>query len=110
MVLPLEFTLFNKVSGDNYYPAPEADQVVIAAHGKSIHAFKHEGPIGQIGFSPWRSTMQIEQFAASGMLVDRPQPKSKGYSIPTIDLAAEKHRQVLVDREAGQYLGHVTTV
>jgi BNR repeat protein len=35
---------------------------------------------------------------------------SRGYSIPLIDLAAEKERQVIVDREAGQYLGHPTTV
>jgi hypothetical protein len=34
----------------------------------------------------------------------------RGYSIPTIDLADQKHRQVVVDREPGQYLGHVTTV
>ncbi len=33
-----------------------------------------------------------------------------GYTIPTIDLSAETQRQVLVDREAGQYLGHPTTV
>ena len=37
-------------------------------------------------------------------------PVPKGYSIPWIDLAAETHRQVVVDREAGQYLGHPTTV
>ena len=30
--------------------------------------------------------------------------------IPLIDLAGEKHRQVVVDREPGQYLGHPTTV
>jgi len=36
------------------------------------------------------------------------QPKQ--YTIPTIDLAGESQRQVVVDREAGQYLGHVTTV
>ena len=34
----------------------------------------------------------------------------RGYSIPTIDLAAETHRQVVVDREAGQYLGHPSTL
>ena len=34
----------------------------------------------------------------------------RGYSIPTIDLATQKHRQVIVDREPGQYLGHPTTV
>jgi len=35
---------------------------------------------------------------------------STGYSIPTIDLAEEDFRQVEVDREPGQYLGHPTTV
>ncbi len=34
----------------------------------------------------------------------------RGYSIPFIDLASETQRQVLVDREPGQYLGHPTTV
>ena len=35
---------------------------------------------------------------------------SRGYTIPTIDLAKQTHRQVIVDREKGQYLGHPTTV
>ena len=35
---------------------------------------------------------------------------SRGYSIPCIDLASETERQVVVDREPGQYLGHPTTV
>jgi hypothetical protein len=39
-----------------------------------------------------------------------PAEPPRGYSIPLIDLAAETHRQVVVDREAGQYLGHPTTV
>jgi hypothetical protein len=34
----------------------------------------------------------------------------RGYSIPLLDLAAETARQVIVDREPGQYLGHPTTV
>ncbi|MFN0121201.1 MAG: sialidase family protein [Blastocatellia bacterium] len=34
----------------------------------------------------------------------------RGYSIPLIDLAGERQRQVIVDREPGQYLGHPTTV
>jgi hypothetical protein len=32
------------------------------------------------------------------------------FSIPVIDLAHETHRQIVVDREPGQYLGHPTTV
>jgi photosystem II stability/assembly factor-like uncharacterized protein len=34
----------------------------------------------------------------------------RGYSIPVIDLAGDTTRQVVVDREPGQYLGHPTTV
>jgi hypothetical protein len=34
----------------------------------------------------------------------------RGYSIPLIDLANETQRQVIVDREPGQYLGHPTTL
>lgn len=33
-----------------------------------------------------------------------------GYSIPIVDISSEKDRQVIVDREPGQYLGHPTTV
>ena len=34
----------------------------------------------------------------------------RGYSIPLLDLANDTSRQVIVDQEAGQYLGHPTTV
>jgi hypothetical protein len=37
-------------------------------------------------------------------------PVLRGYSIPLIDLAAQTERQIVVDREPGQYLGHPTTV
>jgi hypothetical protein len=33
-----------------------------------------------------------------------------GISIPVVDLSADTARQTIVDREAGQYLGHPTTV
>jgi BNR repeat-like domain len=35
---------------------------------------------------------------------------SPGYSIPIIDISQEKDRQIIVDREVGQYLGHPTTL
>lgn len=38
------------------------------------------------------------------------QTVQRGYSIPLIDLAHETQRQVVVDEEPGQYLGHPTTV
>jgi hypothetical protein len=34
----------------------------------------------------------------------------ESFTIPVIDLAGETQRQVIVDREPGQYLGHPTTV
>ena len=34
----------------------------------------------------------------------------RGYGIPLLDLAGQKQRQVIVDKEPGQYLGHPTTV
>jgi hypothetical protein len=46
----------------------------------------------------------------AGGVSDDAKSQSRGFSIPLIDLAAEKHRQVVVDREPGQYLGHPTTV
>ncbi len=36
-------------------------------------------------------------------------PRSAGYSIPVIDLNDDVGRHIVVDREAGQYLGHVST-
>ena len=37
-------------------------------------------------------------------------PVSAGYTLPVVDLASDVDRQVVVDREEGQYLGHPTTV
>ena len=41
-------------------------------------------------------------------LAEHPQPRN--YIIPLLDLADQKQRQVVVDQEEGQYLGHPTTV
>lgn len=45
-----------------------------------------------------------------GARLDAEPPLSRGYTIPTLDLSKQTERQVIVDREAGQYLGHPTTV
>lgn len=44
----------------------------------------------------------LVMFPQSGLL--------PGYTIPTLDLSGDASRQVVVDREPGQYLGHPTTV
>ncbi|MEC9080228.1 MAG: sialidase family protein [Verrucomicrobiota bacterium] len=38
------------------------------------------------------------------------EPMPRGYTIPTLDLSAQTHRQFVVDKESGQYLGHPSTV
>jgi len=52
-------------------------------------------------------------FRMSVLLLAACSPQKSGdtyLSIPVIDLDAETHRQVVVDREEDQYLGHPTTV
>ncbi len=50
-----------------------------------------------------RFTMaELDRLAAAG--------EKTGYDIPLIDLNDHEDRQVVVDREAGQYLGHPSTV
>jgi sialidase-1 len=70
------------------------------------------GPLGTIAFRPWRSRMQISEFKAEGALEPTPPPRTQPiqFTIPLIDLSAEKQRQVIVESIPGQYLGHPTTV
>ncbi|MDW7759470.1 MAG: sialidase family protein [Acidobacteriota bacterium] len=49
-------------------------------------------------------------FATCGRTAPEPGPVPRGFSIPLVDLSAETDRQIVVDREPGQYLGHPTTV
>jgi hypothetical protein len=61
-------------------------------------------------------TLCPAQQASSQKSDAAPPPKSfksklaPGYTIPIVDISGEKERQVVVDREPGQYLGHPTTV
>ena len=85
-------------------------RIAFLINGKEIVAASSDAAFEPIGFSPFRSTMHISRFAIEGNLRMITSPKPRGYTIPIVDLAAQKQRQVVVDREAGQYLGHVTTV
>lgn len=48
--------------------------------------------------------------ALAAVVTAQAQDKAAPFPVPTLDLSQETQRQVLVDREAGQYLGHPTTV
>jgi len=52
----------------------------------------------------------LTSFATTCYIAAAADTQPRGYGIPTIDLARQTHRQVIVDREPGQYLGHPTTV
>ncbi len=54
------------------------------------------------------NTVLLVLLAAGSLSAAESQPR--GYTIPTIDLTKQTHRQIIVDREKGQYLGHPTTV
>src|SRR5688572_23378532 len=55
--------------------------------------------------------VRAELLALGALLAGMAQcAKGVDFGIPVIDLSAETNRQVIVDREPGQYLGHVTTV
>ncbi len=84
--------------------------------GKSVFSTATDGaPIGRIALRPWRSTMRVHRFEASGKLIDLPKLPDRtqpdGYTIPTLDISHQTRRQVVVERgTAGKYLGHPTTV
>lgn len=55
-----------------------------------------------------RLIIALNILGAFSITASEPQPRN--YTIPTLDLSDQTHRQVVVDREKGQYLGHPTTV
>ena len=77
---------------------------------KQIASAKSSIGFDNFGFRPWRSTMQVRECVVVGKTKKNQPAQPRGYTIPTIDLADQKHRQVVIDRETGQYLGHPTTV
>ena len=81
--------------------------------GKCAHQLAYRKPgLGVFGFRPWRSRLQIMDFWIEGQTRKPPSPRTqpKHYTIPVVDLSHETHRQVVVERIPGQYLGHPTTV
>ena len=85
-------------------------QVRISINGARVYTFAYSGPFEETGFEPAGATLWVLDFELAGKLRALAPPVQRGYSIPVVDLASEGARQVVVDREPGQYLGHPTTV
>ncbi|MCK5803532.1 MAG: exo-alpha-sialidase, partial [Lentisphaeria bacterium] len=59
----------------------------------------------KVSAQPSLISNSLAESIRNGQILQRP-----GYTIPLIDISKQKKRQVIVDQEEGQYLGHVTTV
>jgi hypothetical protein len=55
----------------------------------------------------WQAPLALTALLGSAL---QAQETQTSFTIPLIDLTDETHRQVIVDNEPGQYLGHPTTV
>ncbi|QDV82521.1 alpha/beta hydrolase fold domain-containing protein [Planctomycetes bacterium TBK1r] len=78
---------------------------LIGFEGQGHGFFNH----GRGDNSNYQSTIrELDQFLVSHGFLE-PQRTSKSPQLTTIDLGDDTDRQVIVDREPGQYLGHPTT-
>jgi len=62
-------------------------------------------PAGKMGLATFDDTAKFDD-----VTIEYTPKLNRGFTIPLIDLATETDRQVVIDREEGQYLGHPTTV
>ena len=96
----------------NFEIVRKGTRVVIIVDGTAVKHFLFGGELTTFGFCSYEGTLQIHDFSVRGQTIpldwNRTQPIS--ISVPTIDVAHEEHRQVVVDKQAGQYLGHPDTV
>ncbi len=76
----------------------------------TVHALFQCSMISNRKYDAWLVVF-LGIFVLAGIVsASEMQAVNRGYSIPLIDLSDQTHRQVIVDREEGQYLGHPTTV
>ncbi len=87
-------------------------RVVVIVEGTAVKHFLFGGELTKVGFCSYEGVLHIHDFYVRGETIpiswNRTQPIA--ISIPTIDVSEEEHRQVVVDKQAGQYLGHPDTV
>ena len=96
----------------NFEIVRKGTRVVIIVGGTAVKHFLFGGELTRIGFCSYEGTLRIHDFYVRGETIPldwgRTQPID--ISVPTIDVSGEEDRQVVVDKQAGQYLGHPDTV
>ncbi|MDP7205860.1 MAG: sialidase family protein, partial [Pirellulaceae bacterium] len=102
---------FERESWIDFEVIHQGDEFRFLVNGELVYKVKSTlSEFGSFGFNAMRSTMQVKSLVFQGNSVERQAPEPAAYTIPTIDLSDQQDRQVVVDREQGQYLGHPTTV
>ena len=123
--LPATFDIPHTEMYDEAFHVPAPDEVVFEERWDAGEHFR-SGAVWKVGqgrvfyFRPGHETfdvfkqpepLTIVENATRWLAEQQRQPVvSRGYSIPVVDLASDISRQVIVDRQPGQYLGHPTTV
>ena len=96
----------------NFEIIRKGTRVVIIVDGTAVKHFLFGGEFTTFGFCSYEGTLRIHDFSVRGQTIpldwNRTQPIE--ISVPTIDVSHEEGRQVVVDKQAGQYLGHPDTV
>jgi lysophospholipase L1-like esterase len=86
----------------------EGEEVVFRINGFDVDRALIAGPIDDLAFDPMRARLQIASWWIAGEVTER-RALSGRPTLPLIDLDREPGVHVVVDREEGQYLGHVST-
>ena len=95
------------VVGSGRGPGHHGDGGTVATQAASHRAVM---PVSKIDTSTLVPLLVASACGAPPPAVEYTRPAPPGYTIPVVDLAAESGRRVVVDREPGQYLGHVSTI
>ncbi len=96
----------------------EGTQLQVLIDGKLVHeCIDRREKFGTIALRPWRATMRVYDFSASGALekafipADIRLGADKPFDIPAMDLSSETDRHVIVAQgTATDYKGHPTTL
>ncbi len=96
----------------NFEIVRKGTRVVIIVDGKAVKHFLFGGELTRFGFCSYEGTLRVHDFSVRGETIpldwNRSQPID--IAVPTIDVSGEEDRQVVVDKQPGQYLGHPDTV
>ncbi len=123
--LPATFDIPHTEMYDEHFHVPAPDEVIFEERWDAGEHFR-SGAVWKIGrgrvfyFRPGHETFDVFKQPEPLTILEnavrwlaeqqRAPAVTRGYTIPVVDLSTETQRRIIVDREAGQYLGHPSTV